>query len=211
MTNAQNVSTTSPSATLAAASFSPSCAALSPAYASCNAIKTNFIDGKSVPSVHFAYRAGAVCTTLQRCVNLPSTCPVPISVASVLNNKVNLTGPLDMCAREGLSSGAQLPNVLKATGVCLAVACVRPGPWQQLWASRRTMPKCCTSVIALRCKYRLIAPHNARHNRHVSELHMLPPLPAASPCCLLLLVLQMVCPPAGAWVMRTVLLANSAT
>lgn len=70
-----------------------------------------------IPKAFFALRAGAMCTAMQRCTSLPPTCPTPLKVASlVAPTTVNITGPLDLCSREGVVGGNQLVKVLTPAG-----------------------------------------------------------------------------------------------
>lgn len=81
----------------------------------CDSIRTRYFPSsltttKPRPNAYFALRAGAVCTAMQRCVNLPDTCNLKVkSVVSPYNT--NATGHLDLCTAEGVSSGVQLPFV----------------------------------------------------------------------------------------------------
>lgn len=69
-----------------------------------------------IPNAFFALRAGAVCTAMQSCTGLPATCTVPLKATSIVTPAVNITGSLDLCTREGLTGGSQLPRVLTASG-----------------------------------------------------------------------------------------------
>jgi hypothetical protein len=67
--------------------------------------------GNAIPQAFFALRAGALCTAMQRCINVPQTC-----VLKMLVGTANISAALDMCSAEGVAGGTQLPRVLTTAG-----------------------------------------------------------------------------------------------
>lgn len=57
---------------------------------------------------------------MTRCSNVPPTCSLK-NLKVLVTPVANITGSLDMCTREGVTGGTQLPRVLTSTGVCACV------------------------------------------------------------------------------------------
>jgi hypothetical protein len=100
-----------------AATFVTECKALAStagyAAALCDDLSSRYILPSATSSGYFGLRAGVLCSALQQCSNLPSTCRLR---ADAIN--VNASS-LDLCTAEGVVGGTALKDVTTAAGELL--------------------------------------------------------------------------------------------
>lgn len=110
----QDAATTYPAAYDIGVALVAECKALAPsagyAAALCDDLATRYITPTATSSGYFGLRAGALCSALQQCSNLPGDCKLK---ADAIN--VNASS-LDLCTAEGVVGGATLKDVTTAAG-----------------------------------------------------------------------------------------------
>jgi hypothetical protein len=106
--------TTYPWAGDVATAFVTDCKAFAPSagYAAslCDDVSSRYITPTAASSGYFGLRAGALCSALEQCSNLPSTCRLTSGTASVNASS------LDLCSAEGVVGGTALKDVVNVAG-----------------------------------------------------------------------------------------------
>lgn len=123
-----------------------------------------------VPNGYFTLRAGAACTAMQQCINVPATCTPALQATKITLPATNFTGPLDTCAAEGIMGGTQLNRVL-LPGVCLSFA-----------AAAASAACCCLTGCSLNMLGEFTQ-HAAISFQHASSLLLLLLLPSLQALC----------------------------
>jgi hypothetical protein len=106
--------TTYPWAGDVATAFVTDCKAFAPSasYAAslCDDVSSRYITPTAASSGYFGLRAGALCSALEQCSNLPSTCRLTSGTASVNASS------LDLCSAEGVVGGTAMKDVVTVAG-----------------------------------------------------------------------------------------------
>jgi hypothetical protein len=76
----------------------------------CDDVSSRYSTPTATSSGYFGLRAGALCSALQQCSNIPSTCRLTAGSANVNASS------LDLCSAEGVAGGTALKDVVTVAG-----------------------------------------------------------------------------------------------